>query len=45
MPKIIDGKRVTKKEHEIWKGTKKRTGSGGKATNAVRRYRNRKRKK
>lgn len=44
MPKVINGKKLTKKEHEVWKKVFEETGSGGAATNAVKKMR-RKRKK
>lgn len=39
MPKVINGKRVTAAEHAQWKAVFEKTGSGGKATNAVKRTR------
>lgn len=45
MPDTINGKKTTKKEHEIWKAVKEDTGLGAQATAAVKRYRKNKGKK
>jgi len=39
MPKALDGKRLTRKEHKRWKHVYQRTGSAAKATAAVKRSR------
>lgn len=51
MPQVIDGKSLTKREHEVWKAALKRAKEkseiddpGGWATNAVRNYRKNKAK-
>jgi len=44
MPRKIDGRPLSAKEHRQWKRVKASTGSGGAATNAVRRSRRRHRR-
>ena len=39
MPKVIDGKKTTKKEHEVWKRVKQKTGSGAIATAQIQKMR------
>lgn len=39
MPTKLDNKRMNKKEHKIWRKVKHSSGSGGAATQAVRKYR------
>jgi len=43
MPKSLDGKQLTKKEHKQWKHVYRRTGSAAKATATVKRSRRGKR--
>ena len=42
MPRKLDGKRLSKKEEKIWKKVFKKTGKGGIATDAVKKYRRKK---
>lgn len=39
MPAKIGGRKLTKKEHKIWKSVKRKTGSGATATAAVKKWR------
>jgi len=45
MPRVLDGRRLTAKEHRIWKAVMESSGSGGAATNAVRVHRKMRRKR
>ena len=40
MPKTLLGKKLTKKEHEIWKKVKEKTGRGAIATAHIKKLRN-----
>ncbi len=39
MPKVIDGKKLSAREHDQWRVVHQQTGSGAKATAAVKRSR------
>lgn len=39
MPKTLSGKNLSKKEHEIWKNVKEKTGSGAIATAQIKKRR------
>jgi len=45
MPKSINGKKLTPKQHRQWKKVYKKTGSGAAATAAVKRSMGKRRKK
>ena len=39
MPQVIDSKKLTAKEHSIWKAVFDKTADGARATGAVQRFR------